>query len=110
MKRDFNHPSVFSWVLFNETWGLFADGQNWGRDRAKRYAPWVRRRVANAYAKAKAEYASLRSPVALALLRAFRPKLWRKRMLRLVPTPYDPVRGDWLDPNPSALDAGRSRE
>jgi hypothetical protein len=20
--RDFNHPSVFSWVLFNETWGL----------------------------------------------------------------------------------------
>ena len=54
VKRDFNHPSVFSWVLFNETWGLFADGQNWGRDRAKRYAPWVRRRVANAYAKAKA--------------------------------------------------------
>ena len=63
-----------------------------------------------AYAKAKAEYASLRSPVALALLRAFRPKLWRKRMLRLVPTPYDPVRGDWLDPDPSALDAGRCRE
>ena len=53
VRRDFNHPSVFSWVLFNETWGLFADGQNWGRDRAKRYAPWVRRRVANAYAKAK---------------------------------------------------------
>jgi len=22
MERDFNHPSVFSWVLFNETWGL----------------------------------------------------------------------------------------
>lgn len=22
MKRDMNHPSVFSWVLFNETWGL----------------------------------------------------------------------------------------
>ncbi len=20
--RDFNHPSIFSWVLFNETWGL----------------------------------------------------------------------------------------
>jgi hypothetical protein len=20
--RDFNHPSVFSWILFNETWGL----------------------------------------------------------------------------------------
>lgn len=22
IKRDYNHPSVFSWVLFNETWGL----------------------------------------------------------------------------------------
>ncbi len=54
VKRDFNHPSIFSWVLFNETWGLFADGQNWGKDRSKRYAPWVRRAVANAYAKAKA--------------------------------------------------------
>ena len=54
VKRDFNHPSIFSWVLFNETWGLFADGRNWGKDRAKRYAPWVRRAVANAYAKAKA--------------------------------------------------------
>jgi len=54
VKRDFNHPSVFSWVLFNETWGLFADGQNWGSNRAARYAPWVRRAVADAYFKAKA--------------------------------------------------------
>ncbi len=22
MRRDFNHPSIFSWCLFNETWGL----------------------------------------------------------------------------------------
>jgi len=22
IKRDYNHPSIFSWVLFNETWGL----------------------------------------------------------------------------------------
>jgi hypothetical protein len=22
VKRDYNHPSIFSWVLFNETWGL----------------------------------------------------------------------------------------
>ena len=22
IKRDFNHPGIFSWVLFNETWGL----------------------------------------------------------------------------------------
>jgi len=22
IKRDYNHPSIFSWVIFNETWGL----------------------------------------------------------------------------------------
>ncbi|MGH9338958.1 MAG: glycoside hydrolase family 2 protein, partial [Acidobacteriota bacterium] len=22
IRRDFNHPSIFSWVVFNETWGL----------------------------------------------------------------------------------------
>ena len=22
LKRDFNHPAIFSWILFNETWGL----------------------------------------------------------------------------------------
>jgi hypothetical protein len=22
IKRDFNHPSIFSWVIFNESWGL----------------------------------------------------------------------------------------
>jgi hypothetical protein len=22
IERDFNHPSIFSWVMFNETWGL----------------------------------------------------------------------------------------
>ena len=32
--RDFNHPSVFSWCLFNETWGIGdkgydSDTQNW---------------------------------------------------------------------------------
>ena len=63
--------------------------------------------LSRAYEKAKSEYVALRSPLVLAFLRAFRPKLWRKRMLRLVPTPYDPVRGDWLDPDPSALDRGK---
>ena len=24
LKRDFNHPAIFSWVIFNETWGLFS--------------------------------------------------------------------------------------
>lgn len=33
--RDFNHPSIFAWVLFNETWGLenhdTPEGQAWVR-------------------------------------------------------------------------------
>jgi hypothetical protein len=24
IKRDYNHPSVFSWIIFNETWGLLS--------------------------------------------------------------------------------------
>ncbi len=39
--RDYNHPSVFSWVLFNETWGLFS-----GKGRNRAFTPetqeWVR--------------------------------------------------------------------
>ena len=26
--RDYNHPSIFSWVLFNETWGLSGQGRD----------------------------------------------------------------------------------
>ena len=33
LERDFNSPSIFAWVLFNETWGLTKhdtlDGQRW---------------------------------------------------------------------------------
>lgn len=33
LRRDFNSPSIFAWVLFNETWGLTnhdtAEGQAW---------------------------------------------------------------------------------
>jgi len=29
IQRDFNHPSIFSWCLFNETWGL-GDGRDFG--------------------------------------------------------------------------------
>jgi hypothetical protein len=42
IRRDYNHPSIFSWVLFNETWGLFT-----GQGDERRYLPetqeWVRR-------------------------------------------------------------------
>ena len=51
-----------------------------------------------AYAAAQAGYRALGNPLALALLRVFRPKQWRKRMLRLVPAAYDSARGDWTLP------------
>lgn len=35
--RDFNHPSIFSWVLFNETWGI--GDQGYDRDTQE----WVHR-------------------------------------------------------------------
>ena len=54
IRRDYNHPCIFSWVLFNETWGLFDDGRQFPRDKTERYAPWVRREVARAYERAKA--------------------------------------------------------
>lgn len=31
IRRDYNHPSIFSWVLFNETWGLFSRDSLTGR-------------------------------------------------------------------------------
>ena len=48
IERDYNHPSVFSWILFNETWGLTTKVD--GRDR---YLPETERRVAGLYRLAK---------------------------------------------------------
>ncbi|MBQ2624170.1 MAG: glycoside hydrolase family 2 [Kiritimatiellae bacterium] len=45
LKRDFNHPSVFAWVLFNETWGLFSEGHV--------YSDATKRRVADVWRRAK---------------------------------------------------------
>ena len=46
--RDYNHPAIFSWVLFNETWGLLSkEGDH------ERYLPEARARVARDYALAK---------------------------------------------------------
>jgi len=43
IQRDYNHPSIFSWVIFNETWGLFTKTGEEGDER--RYLPetkaWV---------------------------------------------------------------------
>lgn len=43
--RDFNHPSVFSWVIFNETWGLETKGQG--------YTPATQQWVESMYRLAK---------------------------------------------------------
>jgi len=43
--RDFNHPSIFAWCLFNETWGL-----GFSRDYTPERQEWVRAK----YRQAKA--------------------------------------------------------
>ena len=50
VKRDFNHPSIYQWTLFNETWGLLS--ARYGKKGGK-YEPETQRRVADAYRKAK---------------------------------------------------------
>jgi hypothetical protein len=44
MARDYNHPSIFSWVLFNETWGLFTEDSVNGRSYTPETQNWVRER------------------------------------------------------------------
>jgi hypothetical protein len=46
--RDYNHPAVFSYVMFNETWGLHTKVGD--RDR---YLPETQREVASVYRLAK---------------------------------------------------------
>ena len=55
VKRDFNHPSIYQWTLFNETWGLFSDrlAADGKRNRRRDYDGPTRRAVAEAYMKAK---------------------------------------------------------
>lgn len=40
--RDYNHPSIFSWVLFNETWGLRMKQEDGSRKYLKETQEWVR--------------------------------------------------------------------
>lgn len=43
IERDYNHPSIFSWVLFNETWGLFSkDSITVKRSYTPETQEWVR--------------------------------------------------------------------
>lgn len=48
LARDYNHPSIFSWVLFNETWGLFTGG---GKNRS--YLPETQQWVKDMFVEAK---------------------------------------------------------
>lgn len=52
IKRDFNHPSIFSWVLFNETWGLFTEREANGKT-VREYLPKTQYWVASMYYLAK---------------------------------------------------------
>ena len=48
IERDYNHPAIFAWVLFNETWGLFTKtGQR------QVYRPETQSWVASVYRDAK---------------------------------------------------------
>lgn len=42
IKRDFNHPCVFSWVIFNETWGLRTGDQGYTPQTQEWVASMVR--------------------------------------------------------------------
>jgi len=48
IERDYNHPSVFSWIPFNETWGLTTK-----RGDREEYLPATQRRVVEAVRLAK---------------------------------------------------------
>lgn len=52
VKRDFNHPSIFSWVLFNETWGLRTHVEENGK-RVGHYLPETQMWVSSMYYLAK---------------------------------------------------------
>ncbi len=47
--RDFNHPSIFSWVIFNETWGLFTT-----KGTIRSYLPETQEWVRSVYHRVKA--------------------------------------------------------
>jgi hypothetical protein len=48
IRRDFNHPAIFAWVPFNETWGLFS-----GKDKDRKYLPETQDWVSSIYRLAK---------------------------------------------------------
>ncbi len=51
IERDYNHPSVFQWVLFNETWGLFTKKE--GEEKERLYLPETQNWVESVFNLAK---------------------------------------------------------
>lgn len=47
IRRDYNHPSIFSWITFNETWGLKSG------EKKDKYLPETQKWVASMYRLAK---------------------------------------------------------
>jgi hypothetical protein len=52
IKRDYNHPAIFSWITFNETWGLRSKIEINGKKESK-YLPETQKWVASVYRLAK---------------------------------------------------------
>ncbi|GAA4404990.1 hypothetical protein GCM10023187_22960 [Nibrella viscosa] len=52
IKRDYNHPAIFSWITFNETWGLTTKKKVNGKEVAE-YTPETQKWVASVYRLAK---------------------------------------------------------
>ena len=54
IRRDYNHPSIFSWIPFNETWGLYTNVPKPGQEKPdKVYQPETQKWVASVYRLAK---------------------------------------------------------
>ena len=52
IKRDYNHPAIFSWITFNETWGLTTHSVENGK-KVSQYLPKTQNWVASMYYLAK---------------------------------------------------------
>lgn len=52
IKRDYNHPAIFSWITFNETWGLRSKVEVKGK-MENVYTPETQKWVASVYHLAK---------------------------------------------------------
>ncbi len=52
IRRDFNHPAIFSWIIFNETWGLRTNYEEENK-KVSKYLPATQQWVASMYYLAK---------------------------------------------------------